>query len=324
MRILFMGTPDIAASCLVALAEAGHEIIGAVTQADRPKGRGYTLTPPPVKVAAIERNIPVYQPATLRDEAFSALLAELDPAVIVVVAYGKILPASVLSYPKYGCINLHASLLPKYRGAAPIQRAIMDGESETGITAMYMDEGLDTGDILSVHPFPIGHEDTLGTVEERSAEIGGEALVAALTALEEGRAPRTPQKPEGASYAEKITKEDTRLSFSLPASALLAKIRGLAPAPLAVCRQEDGRALKILTAVAGEGADPFGVYPAPMPTGAPAGTVVALSDKGEGGITVACLDGTVTFKRVLPEGKGAMSAADLVRGRRIRLGELLS
>ncbi len=324
MRILFMGTPDIAAKCLSALASSHHTVAAVITTPDKPVGRRYVLTPPAVKVRAEELRIPVYQPASLRDGAILPLLEEIKPDACVVVAYGRILPPYVLDYPRYGCINLHVSLLPHYRGAAPMQRAIMAGERETGVTVMYMDEGLDTGDILSVHPFPIGPEDTLGTVEARSAEIGGEALVAALTMLEEGRAPRTPQTGEGASYAEKITKEDARLALDRPAAEILARIRALVPAPLAVCRQEDGRALKVLAATAGEGADAYGVYCTPRPTGAPVGTVVALSDKGEGGITVACLDGEVTFTRVLPEGKGAMSAADLIRGRRIRLGEVLS
>ncbi len=324
MRVLFMGTPEIAAACLSSLAASPHTVAAVITLPDKPVGRRYVLTPPPVKVRAEELGIPVYQPITLKDGAILPILEEVKPDVCVVVAYGKILPSYVLAYPRFGCINLHVSLLPKYRGAAPMQRAIMAGERMTGVTVMYMDEGLDTGDILSEHPFEIGPFDTLGTVEERSAAIGGEALVAALSALWEGRAPRTPQRKEGASYAEKITKEDTRLDFGRPAAEILSRIRGLYPAPLAVCRTEDGKALKVLSARAGEGADPYGVYPHPMPTGVPAGTVLALSDKGEGGITVACLDGSVTFTRVLPEGKGAMSAADLIRGRRIRLGELLS
>ena len=229
----------------------------------------------------------------------------------------------MLGYPKHGCLNLHVSLLPKYRGAAPMQRAIMAGERETGVTVMYMDEGLDTGDILSVHRFPIGPEDDLGKVASTSAAIGGEALVRALDLLEAGNAPRTPQPKEGECYAAKITKEETHLDFSLPSAVLLARIRGLSPAPLAVCRLPDGRALKIAAAAAGEGADPFGVYPTEGRPTAPAGTVLALSDRGVGGITVATGDGSVVLLRVLPEGKGAMSAADFVRGRRVAVGDRL-
>lgn len=311
MRILFMGTPDIAASCLVALAEAGHEIIGAVTQADRPKGRGYTLTPPPVKVAAIERNIPVYQPATLRDEAFSALLAELDPAVIVVVAYGKILPASVLSYPKYGCINLHASLLPKYRGAAPIQRAIMEGECETGITAMYMDEGLDTGDMILTERIAIGPQDNFETIHDRMAEMGGALLCRTLAALEDGTAVRTKQDGSLATYAKKIEKDDCHIDFSRPAKELDPYIRGLSPIPLAFCRLPNGRLLKVVRAEPTEG------------RGRP-GEVLSLSDKGEGGITVACGEGALILREIVPEGKGRRTAAEFVRGRGIKEGEVLT
>ena len=324
MRILFMGTPTIAAECLSALAASHHTVAAVVSTPDKPVGRRLVMTPPPVKVKAEELGLPVYQPVTLRDGAFQEVLEEVRPDACVVVAYGKLLPPYVLDYPRYGCLNLHVSLLPKYRGAAPMQRAIMAGERETGVSVMYMDEGLDTGDILSVHPFPIGPEHDLGYVEAKSAEIGGAALVSALDLLERGEAPRIPQAAEGATYAAKITKEETRLDLSASAASILAKIRGLSPAPLAVTRLPDGRALKIAAAKAGEGADPFGVYPDGGTAPAPAGTVVALSDKGEGGITVAVGDGTVTFTRVLPEGKGAMSAANFVRGRRVALGDLLS
>ena len=323
MRILFMGTPQIAASCLSALAASHHTVVAAVTMPDKPVGRRMVMTPPPLKVRAEELGIPVYQPGTLRDEALLPLLREVKPDVCVVVAFGRILPKYVLEFPPYGCLNLHVSLLPQYRGAAPMQRAIMAGERETGVSVMYMDEGLDTGDILSVHPFPIGPCDDLGAVEARSAEIGGEALVRALDLLAAGTAPRIPQPAEGATYAAKITKEDTYLDFAAPAAAILARVRALSPAPLAVCRKEDGRLFKVVTAVAGEGSDAYGVYPEGAVPPAPTGTVVALSDKGEGAITVACLDGTVVFTRVHPAGKSVMSAADFVRGRGVALGERL-
>lgn len=324
MKVLFMGTPDIAASCLSALAASHHTLCGVVTSPDKPRGRKYVLTPPPVKVRAEELSLPVYQPERLRDGALVPVLEELSPDVIVVVAYGKILPKYVLDYPRYGCLNLHVSLLPKYRGAAPMQRAIMAGERETGVSVMYMDEGLDTGDILSLHRFPIGPQDDLGVVEHTSAEIGGAALIAALDALEAGNAPRTPQAADGASYAEKITKEDCLIDFSRPSAAILAKIRALSPAPLALTHGADGRSIKILCARAGEGADAFGVYPAENTQAASAGSVLALADKGEGGITVATGDGSIVITRILPEGKGAMSAADFIRGRRVSIGDILS
>ncbi len=323
MRVLFMGTPEIAARCLRALLSSPHTVLAVVSQPDRPTGRHYTLTPPPVKVLASERGIPVYQPETLRDGALLPLLEEVRPDVIVVVAYGRILPRYLLEYPPYGCLNLHVSLLPKYRGAAPMQRAIMAGERETGVTVMYMAEGLDTGDILSVHPFPIGPRDDFGTVHDRSAEIGGEALVAALDALAAGTAPRTPQEEAGASYAQKIEKADCFLDFRETTEALLARIRGLSPIPLAMVRREGGKTMKVVEAAPGEGADAYGVYPSPQPTGARPGTVLALSDRREGSITVATGDGTLRLLCVKPEGKGVMTAADLVRGRGIREGEIL-
>lgn len=310
MRILFMGTPDIAATCLSAILDAGHEIVGAVTQADKPKGRGYTLTPPPVKVTALERGIPVYQPATLRDEAFAELLASLNPEVIAVVAYGKILPSSVLSYPKYGCINLHASLLPKYRGAAPIQRAIMDGEAETGITTMYMDEGLDTGDMILTERIAIGPQDNFETIHDRMAELGGDLLCRTFAALADGSAVRRKQDGSLATYAKKIEKEDCRIDFSRTAKELDPYIRGLSPIPLAFCRLPDGRLLKVVRAELAEG------------KGKP-GEVIALADKGEGGITVACGEGALVLREIVPEGKKRCTAGDFVRGRGIKEGEVL-
>ena len=311
MRILFMGTPDIAATCLSALLAAGEEVVAVVTQADRPKGRGYTLTPPPVKVLATEHGIPVYQPNTLRDEAFSATLAEIDPDLIAVVAFGKILPESVLSYPKYGCINVHASLLPKYRGAAPIQRAIMDGERETGVSIMYMEKGLDTGDVILSESFPIEKTDDFGTVHDRMAELGGRLLCRTVSLLRDGEATRTPQDHDASTYAKKIEKADCHLDLTKSAAALDPYIRGLSPIPLAFLRRENGKMLKIARAEVKAG------------NGAP-GTVLAVDDGKNGGILVACGEGALLFTEIVPEGKGRMRAADFVRGRQIQVGEVLS
>ena len=205
-----------------------------------------------------------------------------------------------------------------------MQRAIMAGERETGVSVMYMDEGLDTGDILSLHRFPIGPEDDLGAVERTSGEIGGPALIAALDMLAAGTAPRTKQATEGATYAAKITKEDQPLDFSMTTAELLARIRGLSPAPLALTHGTDGRAVKVISARAGEGADAYGVYPSGGAQAAAPGTVLSLLDKGEGAITVATGDGTIVFTCVHPEGKNAMSAADFIRGRRVAVGDILS
>lgn len=311
MKILFMGTPDIAASCLTALLADGQRVVGVVTQADRPRGRGYTLTPPPVKVLAAEKGIPVYQPATLRDEAFAALLAEIDPDLIAVVAYGKILPPAVLQYPRYGCINVHASLLPKYRGAAPIQRAIMDGETVTGITTMYMEEGLDTGDMLLTEEIPIGKADDFGSIHDRMAEVGGRLLCQTVRALETGTAVRRKQDDAAATYAGKIEKADCHLDLTRSAKALDPYIRGLSPIPLSFVRCPDGKMLKIVRAEVASG------------EGEP-GQVLALDDRGEGGIYVACGEGALVLREIVPEGKGKMRAADFIRGRRLHVGEVLS
>jgi methionyl-tRNA formyltransferase len=309
MRILFMGTPDFALFSLRALVEAGEEVIGVVTQPDKPKGRGYALTPPPVKVYATEVGLPVYQPNTLRDEAFAALLAELDPELIVVVAFGKILPKNVLDYPKYGCVNVHGSLLPEYRGAAPMQRAIIDGKRETGITTMMMDVGLDTGDMLLVEKMPIEQNDNFETVHDKLGALGAKTLLETVAAMKNGTVERIKQDDAGATYAAKITKEDCALDFAAPARRVHDRIRALSPVPLTFTHTPDGKLLKVIESKC-TGAK----------TNAAPGTVIALGDA----ITVACGDGyAIDLLRVLPEGKGRMSAADYNRGRRLSVGDML-
>lgn len=310
MRILFMGTPGIAETCLRALAASGHNVIGAVTQPDRPKGRGYELLPPPVKVAAGELGIPVYQPATLRDESFAELLSELDPELIAVVAFGKLLPPSVLDYPKYGCINVHASLLPEYRGAAPIQRVIMDGRDKTGITTMYMAEGLDTGDMLLVREVEITPEDNAGTLTEKLAETGAALLCETVDGLERGEIARIPQDDSRSTYAAKILKADCRIDFKKSATEIVNLTRALAPAPYAVTHTPDGKLLKVVSASLAEG------------VGAPGEVIVCPTDGGF--IRVACGEGAIDIRELVPEGKGKMKAGDFVRGRKIKTGDLLS
>ena len=310
LKVLFMGTPDFAAECLKAIVENGWNAVGAVTQPDRPSGRGYRLIPCAVKKYAEENKIPVFQPETLRDGAFEKTLEELAPDVIVVAAYGKILPSYIINYPKYGCINAHGSLLPKYRGAAPIQRAIMDGERETGITVMYMDEGLDTGDMILTERTLITEEDDFETLHDRLAGIAGGALCRALSLLEKGEAQRVPQDSSLATYAAKIGKEDCILDFSLDRDSLLNIIRGLSPFPLAQTRTPDARLLKIISAKAAAGSSE-----------AAHGTVCALQPDG---FDVVCGGGKkMRITAVLPEGKGRMSAADFVRGRRLEAGDIL-
>ena len=311
MRILFMGTPEYALFSLRALCDAGEQIVGVVTQPDKPKGRGYELTPPPVKVFATERGIPVYQPQTLRNGAFDAELAALAPDLIVVVAYGKILPQSVLDLPKYGCINVHGSLLPEYRGAAPMQRAIIDGKTETGVTTMQMAAGLDTGDMLVTVRTPIGENDNFEDIHDRLGEAGAVALTETLARLRAGTLVAVPQEEAKATYAAKIEKADCLLDFSKTAKELHDRIRGLSPFPLAFTRTPDGKMLKIPESRVGAKTLSAEVEP---------GTVVSLSDV----IVVACGEGTtLELLRVLPEGKGRMSAADYIRGRRLSVGDRL-
>ena len=309
MKILFMGTPDFAVFSLKALIDAGHEICAVVTQPDKPKGRGYTLTPPPVKAFALDTELQVYQPSTLRGDEFASLLDSLAPEIIVVVAYGKILPKNVLDYPKYGCINVHGSLLPEYRGAAPMQRAIIDGKKTTGITTMYMAEGLDTGDMLLSEELEIEETDNFETIHDKLGALGASLIVKTLTALENGTAVRIPQNNELATYAAKIEKNDQLISFDNNASSVHDLIRGLSPIPLSFTHTPDGKLLKVLSArISDRDTEHTNI-----------GEIISLTD----GITVACKKGAVTLTGVLPEGKGRMSACDFVRGRKVSLGDIL-
>lgn len=329
MRILFMGTPDFALVSLRALCEAGEQVIGVVTQPDKPRGRGYVMTPPPVKVYAESRGIPVFQPQKLRDGSFDATLAELAPELIIVVAYGKILPLSILDFPKYGCINVHGSLLPEYRGAAPIQRAIIDGKRTTGVTTMYMADGVDTGDMLLRATLEIGEEDNFETVHDALAALGAEVLLDTLAELRRGTLKAIPQDGRCATYAGKIEKEDCVIDFSRGARELHDQIRGLSPFPLAFCHLPDGKLLKVTAAEIAEAAgtqdeaaerSAAGAQNENAKNGAAPGTVVAL----DGGIVVQCGSGKLRLLGVLPEGRGRMSAADLINGRRVAVGDVLA
>ncbi len=308
IRILFMGTPEIAAVTLRALAaHEGARVTGAVTQPDRKKGRGMRLVPSEVKSLSEELGIPIFQPETLRDGAFAEELSALDPDLIVVAAYGKILPPYIINYPRFGCVNAHASILPRYRGAAPINRAVMDGERETGVTAMYMDEGLDTGDIILTLKTPIEENDTAGTVHDRLAVLAGDAMCRVVDLIRSGSVPRTPQPEDGATYAAKITKEDCVIDFSGTAREVRDMIRGLSPFPGAVTTLPDGRLLKV-TGVS-------------LPVGGKGTPGEVIST--DGAIRVACADGAVDLTEVVPEGKGRMDAASFVRGRGVFAGDKL-
>ena len=311
IKILFMGTPEFSARCLSALCDAGENVIGCVTGADRARGRGMKLTPTPVKKLAEEKGVPVFQPNTLRGEDFAELLISLSPDLIIVAAYGKILPKNVLEFPRFGCVNAHASLLPKYRGASPIQRAVMAGERESGVCAMMMDEGLDTGDIILREKIEILPEDTFGEVHDKLADAGGRAMVRVCRILEEGKAlPREKQDSALSTYAEKITPEDLVIDFTKSAQDTVNMIRAFSPAPGARCALPDGKILKITRARAVDG--DCGA--------AAAGEIVSLSKKF---FTVACASGLLEVTEVVPEGKGRMDASAFINGRKIAVGDIL-
>ena len=311
MRILFMGTPDFALFSLRAMVEAGENIIGVVTQPDKPKGRGYAMMPPPVKVYAEEHGIPVYQPNTLRGEEFQAFLEAQAPDLIVVVAYGKILPQNVLDFPKFGCINIHGSLLPEYRGAAPMQRAIMDGKPETGITTMKMDVGLDTGDMLLVEKITISEQDNFETVHDNLGACSARVMLRTLEALRNGTLTPVKQDDSRATYAAKIEKNDCLIDFAKSAAEVHNQIRGLSPIPLSFTHTPDGKLLKV---IASEIADRTVHHET-------VGEVLSLNS---GKITVACASGAVSLLTVLPEGKKRMSAADFINGRKLQCGDVLN
>ena len=311
MRIIFMGTPDFAVPSLRALCEAGEDVVAVITQPDKPRGRGYVLTPSPVKAYALERGIPVYQPETLRGGAFDDTLRSLAPDLIIVVAYGKILPLSVLSCPPLGCINVHGSLLPALRGAAPMQRAIMDGHPVTGVTTMYMAEGLDTGDMLLKSEVAIEVEDNFETIHDKLGVCGAATLIDTVNALKAGTLVATPQDDSLSTYAAKIEKSDCLIDFTADAHTVHNRIRGLSPMPLAFTHTPDGKLLKVPAAIRGQSPE-VGNVAAP-------GTVLSL----DRGIEVACGTGSVIFTVVTPEGKGRMNAADYIRGRKLSVGDLL-
>lgn len=314
MRIMFMGTPELAKVCLSAVYEKdGVDIVGVVTRPDRQQGRGMKFACSPVKEFAVEHGIAVYQPKTLKDGAFLSVLDELEPEMIIVAAYGNILPHYVIEYPKYGCINAHGSLLPKYRGASPIQRAIMDGERVTGITAMFMDDGLDTGDIIKKYECEILQGDDFGTLHDKLAVLAGAAMCDVIDMTESGFVPRVKQPQDGSTYAAKIEKEDTIIDFTGRSADIVNLIRALSPSPYAMTRTPNGKILKIAAAYVLSLSD--------MP--AQPGEVVSIDAHGEGSIVIACGDGAIAVSAVVPEGKKKMSSAEFIRGRKINAGDVL-
>lgn len=308
MKILFMGTPDFAVPCLNALIEKNYNICGVVTQPDKPKGRGHKLTPPPVKECAAAHDIPVFQPETLKNEAFYPELKELAPDIIIVAAYGKILPKYIIDYPKHGCINVHASLLPAYRGAAPIQRCIINGETETGVTTMLMDEGLDTGDMLICKKTQIGENETAGELFDRLSLLGAETLTETLCAIENGSLTRTPQDHEKSTYAPMITKETGKIDWSKPAEEIFSLVKGTNPWPVAHTTYK-GEVLKIFTCKAGGKCSKI------------PGEIIGTTDKM---IQVACGGGTsLLISELQFFGGKRMTVESFLNGHSIDIGEIL-
>lgn len=306
LRTVFMGTPDFALDTLRGLIEAGCNLVGVYTQPDRPKGRGKKLTPPPVKELAFEHGIPVFQPQKLRDPAAVEELKTLAPDLIVVVAYGQILPQEVLDLPQHGCINVHASLLPKYRGAAPINKVIVDGESVTGVTTMQMDIGLDTGDMLVKKSLEIGPDETAGELHDRLAPLGREAMEETLRRLCDGSLVAEKQNDDETCYASMMKKEDGRIDWSLPARQIHNLVRGLDPWPSAYTSL-NGETLKIAATHVESG------------SGA-AGTV--LSAEGDA-VRVACGEGVLAIRKLQLPGKRMMAVDDFLRGHQFEAGTRL-
>ncbi len=306
MRIIFMGTPDFAVPALEALIQGGHEVVAVVTQPDKPRGRGKAMQMPPVKETALKYGIPVMQPIRVREEQAVSQLRALKPDVIVVAAFGQILPRSILEIPKYGCLCIHASLLPKYRGAAPIQQAVMDGEEESGVTIMKMDEGVDTGDMLKKAAVLLDKKETGASLHDKLSALGGPLVLEVLEELEKGTAVAVPQPNEGSSYAKMLKKEMGNIDWTQSAVVIERLVRGLNSWPSAYT-YFDGRTLKIWDADVeeerGEKRQP--------------GTVAAV-DKGR--ILVQTGDGILALKEVQLEGKKRMDAASFLRGYHVTEG----
>ena len=306
MKILFMGTPDIAAASLQALLDAGHTICGVFTRRDKPVGRKQVLTAPPVKQLAQQYGLPVYQPRTLRDGSSDDIIRELAPELVVVVAYGCIIPPQLLHVAKYGCINLHVSQKPKYRGSAPIQWAVLNGDAETGVTIMQLDEGLDTGDILIMRPVAIDPEETSGELFDKVSAIGAATLVEAVDKLSRGELTPTPQDHAAATLAPPLDKAAAQFAFTDSAAHIHNWVRGMNPWPAAWFEQ-DGKKIKVLESRLADN-----------PQGAAPGTVLAIKP-----LTVAAADGAVQLLTVTPEGGKPMPGTAWAAGRRLKPGDSL-
>lgn len=302
LRIVFAGTPDFAAHHLAALLNSDHQVVAVFTQPDRPAGRGKKFTPSPVKILAQQHELALFQPVSLRDVQYQQQLAALQADVMVVVAYGLILPAAVLAIPRAGCINVHGSLLPRWRGAAPVQRALWAGDSQTGVSIMQMNSGLDCGDILCQLSCPIDPQDTSASLYHKLAQCGSQALLTTLEQLLQGHVMRQVQDETQACYAHKLTKQEARLDWNLSAAQLERCVRAFNPWPVSYL-MINNEPLKIWQAC---------VWDQPVQA-VPAGTVIRADKHG---IVVACADGALNLQRLQPAGKNPLSAADLLNSRK--------
>ena len=309
MRIVFMGTPDFSVPTLEALVASEHEVVGVVTQPDKPKGRGKEIHMSPVKECALQHNIPVYQPVRARDEAFVDEMRTLNPDVMVVIAFGQILPKSLLELPKYGCVNIHASLLPKYRGAAPIQWAVINGDEETGITTMMMDVEMDTGDMLEKTVVKLDPEETGGSLFDRLSLLGGDLILSTLSKLEKGEITPVPQDHEKATYVKKISKSMGDIDWTMDAVSIERLVRGLNPWPSAFTRW-NGKMLKIWEAK---------VLPDPD-VKLPCGSVISASDEG---LKIQTGAGVLCVTSLQLEGKKRMDTAAFLRGYQVAADSMM-
>lgn len=306
MKILFMGTPDFAVPSLEGLLEVGHDIVGVFTQPDKPKNRGMKLQAPPVKECALAHDIPVFQPTKLKDGSALETIQSLAPELIVVAAYGRILPQEILDYPRLGCINVHSSLLPKYRGAAPINWAILNGDAETGVTIMHMALAMDAGDIISQQTTPIDPDETVETLHDRLAQMGAALLTETVAAMEAGTAQRQTQEESQVTLAPMLSRALSPMDWTRPARTLHNQVRGLIPWPAAVA-ELNGVRCKIWSTTVVE-----------QTTGKAPGTVLSADKHG---LTIACGEGTVLqINELQADGKKRMKSADYLRGHPIPVG----
>lgn len=303
MRVVFMGTPDFAAASLKKLIEEDFDIAGVFTQPDKPKGRGMEMAFSPVKEAALAHNLPLFQPEKMRDGTALGIVKELNPDILVVVAYGRILPDDILAVPKYGAVNVHGSLLPKYRGAAPIQWAVLNGDTVTGVTTMYLAHNMDAGDIIYTAETEIGEFETAGELFDRLMDMGAELLVKTLRDIEAGTAPRTPQDHSRATYVKMLDKSICPIDWNKSPREIVKHIYGLRPWPVATM-ELDGKSFRVFAADYTE-----------QKTDKAPGSVVRADDEG---IVIACADGQcLRITELQAPGKKRMSAADFLRGHRI-------